>query len=220
MSASALGRGYPEEADAQHYAELSFRVTGLQVSVYAIPGTGMRLSWRYTTPEGRDVVGNSAQEVVDLVQDETPVPQGSFRVKLQLKRKKDGVEVAAYLNGESEPFAHKFLEGLQGRSAKVALGCRNLVCTFDDLVVRGLQARKGRIVRWRKPRRSNAPVANGGPQAGGSGHPSTLVGGPPRPHLWRGRGPCGTVGRGGLGAGEPWTCGGHWPRFARRDWAR
>ncbi|WNG27286.1 protein kinase [Cystobacter fuscus] len=143
MSASALGRGYPEEADAQHYAELSFRVTGLQVSVYAIPGTGMRLSWRYTTPEGRDVVGNSAQEVVDLVQDETPVPQGPFRVKLQLKRKKDGVEVAAYLNGESEPFAHKFLEGLQGRSAKVALGCRNLVCTFDDLVVRGLQARKG-----------------------------------------------------------------------------
>jgi eukaryotic-like serine/threonine-protein kinase len=142
MSASALGRGYPEEADAQHYAELSFRVTGLQVSVYAIPGTGMRLSWRYTTPEGRDVVGNSAQEVVDLVQDETPVPQGSFRVKLQLKRKKDGVEVAAYLNGEGEPFAHKYLEGLQGRSAKVALGCRNLVCTFDDLVVRGLQARK------------------------------------------------------------------------------
>ncbi|ATB39927.1 Serine/threonine kinase Pkn10 [Cystobacter fuscus] len=142
MSASALGRGYPEEADAQHFAELSFRVTGLQVSVYAIPGTGMRLSWRYTTPEGRDVVGNSAQEVEDLVQDETPVPQGAFRVKLQLKRKKDGVEVSAYLNGESAPFAHKYLEGLQGRSAKVALGCRNLVCTFDDLVVRGLQARK------------------------------------------------------------------------------
>jgi serine/threonine-protein kinase len=142
MSASPLGRGYAEEPDAQHYAELSFRVTGLQVSVYAIPDAGMRLSWRYTTADGQEVVGNSAQEVENLVQDETPVPQGSFRVKLQLKKKKNGVDVHAYLNGSSESFAHKFLEGFQGRAAKVAVGCRNLVCTFDDLVVRGFQTKK------------------------------------------------------------------------------
>ncbi|HYO54639.1 MAG TPA: serine/threonine protein kinase, partial [Archangium sp.] len=142
MSASPLGRGYAEEPDAQHYAELSFRVTGLQVSVYAIPDAGMRLSWRYTTVDGQEVVGNSAQEVESLVQDETPVPQGPFRVKLQLKKKKNGVDVHAYINGASEPFAHKFLEGFQGRAAKVAVGCRNLACTFDDLVVRGLQTKK------------------------------------------------------------------------------
>ncbi|PTL85675.1 serine/threonine-protein kinase [Vitiosangium sp. GDMCC 1.1324] len=144
MSAQPLGKGYTEEPDAQHYAELSFRVTGVQVSVFAIPDAGMRLSWSYTTADGKEVVGNSAQDVESLVQDETPVPQGPFRVKLQLKKKKNGVEVEAYLNGGSEPFAHKFLEGLQGRSAKVALGCRNLVCTFDDVVVRGLQTEKSK----------------------------------------------------------------------------
>ncbi|ATB34024.1 serine/threonine-protein kinase [Melittangium boletus] len=144
MSAKPLGRGYPaEEPDAQHYAELSFRVTGLQVSIYAIPDVGMRLSWRYATVDGREVVGNSSQEVADLVQDETPMPQGPFRVKLQLKKKKNGVDVEAFINGAEEPFAHKFLEGFQGRSAKVAMGCRNLECTFDDVVVRGLQAQKG-----------------------------------------------------------------------------
>ncbi|MFY0567781.1 serine/threonine-protein kinase [Archangium lansingense] len=143
MSASPLARGYAEQPpDTQHYAELSYRVVGLQVSVYAIPEAGMRLSWRYTTPEGEDVVGNSSQDVESLVQDETPVPQTPFRVKLQLKKRKNGVDVSAYLNGSSEPFAHKFLPGLQGRSAKVAMGCRNLVCTFDELVVRGVQTKK------------------------------------------------------------------------------
>ncbi|MFL5353341.1 serine/threonine-protein kinase [Archangium sp.] len=142
MSAQALGKGYTEDPDAQHYAELSFRVTGLQVSVYAIPDAGMRLSWRYTLANGREVVGNSAQDERELVQDETPVPPGPFRVKLQLRKNGSGVEVSAYLNGGEEPFAHKFLEGLQGHSAKVALGCRNLACSFDDVVVRGIQTQK------------------------------------------------------------------------------
>ncbi|QRN93050.1 serine/threonine protein kinase [Archangium violaceum] len=142
MSASPLGKGYAEEPDAQHYAELSFRDTGLQVSVYAIPNAGMRLSWRYTDAGGEEVVGNSSQEVESLVQDETPVPVGPFRVKLQLKKKKNGVDVQAYISGASEPFARKFLEGFQGRSGKVAVGCRNLSCTFDDLVVRGVQTKK------------------------------------------------------------------------------
>ncbi|HEX5745480.1 MAG TPA: serine/threonine-protein kinase [Archangium sp.] len=142
MSATPLDKGYVQEPDAQHYAELSYRVTGLQVSVFAIPEAGMRLGWKYTTPEGEIVAGNSSQDVESLVQDETPVPWHPFRVKLQLKKKKNGVDVAAYLNGASEPFASKFLEGFQGRSAKVALGCRNLVCTFDEVVVRGLPTKK------------------------------------------------------------------------------
>ncbi|WNG47713.1 serine/threonine protein kinase [Archangium minus] len=146
MSTSPLGKGYAEEPDAQHFSELSYRVKGVQVSVFAIPETGMRLGWKYTTADGQEVAGNSSQDVENLLQDETPVPQGPFRVKLQLKKKKNGVEVSAYLNGGDEPFVHKFLEGLQGRSAKVALGCRNLVCTFDDVVVRGIKTEKSNKV--------------------------------------------------------------------------
>ncbi|HZH77708.1 MAG TPA: serine/threonine-protein kinase [Archangium sp.] len=142
MNVRPLGRGYPEEPDAQHYAELAFRVTGVQVSLYAIPEAGMRLSWRYTTAEGEEVVGNSAQEVDELVRDETPMPSGPFRVKLQMKKRKTGVDVEAFLNGDSEPFARKYLEGFQGRVAKVALGCRNLSCTFDDLTMRGIPSKK------------------------------------------------------------------------------
>jgi serine/threonine-protein kinase len=141
MGVSPLGKDYPEEPDAQHYGELAFRITGLQVSVFAIPGAGMRLSWRYTTGEDTEVVGNSAQEVESLVEDETPVPtKGPFRVKLQLKKKKTGVEVEAFLDGQR--FARKYLDGLQGRAGKVAMGCRNLVCTFEDLTVRGVPMKK------------------------------------------------------------------------------
>ncbi|WPB81983.1 serine/threonine-protein kinase [Archangium violaceum] len=142
LSAASLDKGYLQEPDAQHFAELSYRVTGLQVSVFAIPEAGMRLGWKYTTAEGEVVAGNSAQDVESLVQDETPVPSGLFRVKLQIKKKKNGVDVTGYLNGASEPFASKFLAGFPGSSAKVAMGCRNLVCTFDDVVVRGIQTKK------------------------------------------------------------------------------
>ncbi|HEX8437932.1 serine/threonine-protein kinase [Archangium sp.] len=146
MGVRPLGRGYSEEPDAQHYGELAFRITGLQVSVFAIPGAGMRMSWRYTTEDEKEVVGNSAQDVESLVEDETPVPmEGPFRVKLQLKKKKTGLEVEAFLNGQR--FARKYLEGLQGRAGKVAMGCRNLVCTFEDLTVRG--------VPMKKPQRTN-----------------------------------------------------------------
>ena len=141
MGVRPLGPGYPREEDAQHYGELAFRITDLQVSVFSIPDAGMRLSWRYTTADEREVVGNSAQEVEDLVEDEAPVPtQGPFRVKLQMKKKKDGVEVEAFLNGQR--FARKYLEGLQGRTGKVAVGCRNLTCSFENLTVRGLPMKK------------------------------------------------------------------------------
>ena len=139
MSQEPLGKGYAEAADAQHYTELSFRTTGLQVSVYAIPGVGMRLSWRYSLADGEQVAGNSAQEVELMAQDETPVPTGAFLVKLQLKKRGGGVAVEAFLNNAPEPFAQKFLEGFPSRSAKVSVGCRNMSCTFEDLVVRGLQ---------------------------------------------------------------------------------
>jgi serine/threonine-protein kinase len=141
MGVRPLGSGYQEEPDAQHYGELAFRITDLQVSVFAIPDAGMRLSWRYTTADEQEVVGNSAQAVADLVEDEAPVPaRGPFRVKLQMKKKKDGVEVEAFLNGQR--FARKYLEGLQGRTGKVAMGCRNLLCSFEALTVRGLPMKK------------------------------------------------------------------------------
>ncbi|XXF74933.1 serine/threonine-protein kinase [Myxococcaceae bacterium GXIMD 01537] len=138
MDVKPLGPKYPSEPDAQHYGELAFRFNDLQVSAFAIPGAGMRLSWRYFTPDGEEVVGNSSQELEDLVQDEVPVPtQGPFLVRLQLKRKKNGVEVEAFLNSNRGRFARKLLPGLEARVGKVALGCRNLACTFDNLSVRG-----------------------------------------------------------------------------------
>jgi serine/threonine-protein kinase len=65
-----------------------------------------------------------------------PVPlHGPFRVRLQLKRKKNGVMAEAYVNNVR--FAYKMLHGLEGRVGKVALGCRNLSCSFSNLTVLG-----------------------------------------------------------------------------------
>ncbi len=137
MDVKPLGPEYPVESDAQHYGELAFRIKDLQVSAFAIPGAGMRLSWRYFNADGVEVVGNSAQDVESLVQDEVPVPTtGPFLVKLQLKRKKGGVEVEARVNGAR--FARKLLPGMEGKVGKVAVGCRNLACTFDELKIRGV----------------------------------------------------------------------------------
>jgi serine/threonine-protein kinase len=52
-----------------------------------------------------------------------------------MKKRKNGTEVDAFVNGQR--FARKELIGLDGRVGKVALGCRNLHCDFDDLKVRG-----------------------------------------------------------------------------------
>jgi serine/threonine-protein kinase len=35
-------------------------------------------------------------------------------------------------------FAYKMLHGLEGRVGKVALGCRNLSCSFSHLTVQGI----------------------------------------------------------------------------------
>jgi serine/threonine-protein kinase len=111
------------------------------VSAFAIPEVGMRLSWRYLLEDGEEVVGNSSQDLENLTADEMPVPtKGPFKVRLQLKRKKNGVMAEAYVNDRR--FAYKMLHGLEGRVGKVALGCRNLSCSFSQLKVQGIAAER------------------------------------------------------------------------------
>nr|WP_044283820.1 serine/threonine-protein kinase [Myxococcus stipitatus] len=147
MDVKPLGKEYPEEPDAQHYGELSFRIKDLQVSAFAIPEVGMRLAWRYFTEDGQEVVGNSAQDTDGLVEDEMPLPTtGPYVVRLKLSPMKGGVVLAEGFLGRQR-FARKLLPGLAHRVGKVAVGCRNLACTFDDLKVRGqLEARPPRKV--------------------------------------------------------------------------
>ncbi|KFE70503.1 serine/threonine-protein kinase [Hyalangium minutum] len=137
MDVRSLGPGYLEEPDAQHFGELTYRIRDLQVSAFAIPDVGMRLSWRYIQEDGEEVVGNSSQDLENLTADEMPVPaKGPFKVRLQLKRRKNGVMAEAFVNNVR--FAYKMLHGLEGRAGKVALGCRNLECNFSHLTVQGM----------------------------------------------------------------------------------
>lgn len=135
VSVRPLEHDFPIERDAQRFSELSLRIKDFQLSVYAIPDVGMRMSWRYFTRSGVEVAGNSAQDQVDLIEDETPVPEGPFRLKLQTSRRGKSLLVEGFVNGQR--FAHKSLEGLSGQVGKLALGCRNLHCAFEDLVARG-----------------------------------------------------------------------------------
>lgn len=135
MQVSRLGPEYSLEPNAQQFGELAMRIKDLQISIFAIPDTGMRLGWRYFTPDGVEVTGNSARDLETMTEDETPVPKGPIRVKLSLQKKKGAVVVDAFVNGQK--FAHKTLLGLEGQTGKVALGCRNSRCTFDDLTVTG-----------------------------------------------------------------------------------
>ena len=135
-----LGREFPPvDPEAQRYAELAFRIRDVQVSVFAIPGVGPRLLWRYFDADGHEQAGNSARDQMELVEDEAQLPSGRFRLRLELARAKgDAVDVTAYVNGQR--FARKVLRGLGGQVGKVALGCRNLECRFDDLAVSGKAA--------------------------------------------------------------------------------
>jgi serine/threonine-protein kinase len=126
----------PLGPDAQRYAELGFRIRDLQVSVFAIPDVDVRLMWRYFTPEGTEIEGNSTKDLVDqLMADGLKVPTGRFKLRLKLQKQKGGVNVEAYVNGQR--VVRKVLPGLSGQVGKAALGCRNLACRFDDLEVRG-----------------------------------------------------------------------------------
>ncbi len=132
---------YQLDAEAQRFAEIAFRIRDLQVSAFAIPGVGMRLGWRYYTEDGSEIVGNSARDLELMVEDETPTPPDGkpFKLKLVLRRQpgKDAVEAIGYLDGRR--FARKVLPGLQGQVGKIALGCRNYECSFDNVSVKGTE---------------------------------------------------------------------------------
>jgi serine/threonine-protein kinase len=120
----------------QHFAELAFRINDLQISVFAIPGTDMRLGWRYFRKDGRDEEGNSTQALEKLQEDPVKVPKEKFRLRLRLTAIKGGDVVAeAYMN--STRITKQVLPGLAGQVGKVALGCRNHLCRFDNLTVSG-----------------------------------------------------------------------------------
>ncbi|MDP2273709.1 MAG: serine/threonine-protein kinase [Archangium sp.] len=121
----------------QHFAELAFRINDLQVSVFAIPGTDMRIGWRYFGKDGRQEDGNSVVDVQQLQADPVRVPTGKFRLRLKLTAMKNGdVNAEAFMNGTR--VTRRVLPGLAGQVGKVALGCRNHVCRFDNLTVDGL----------------------------------------------------------------------------------
>lgn len=126
----------PLPPEAQRFGELSFRIKELQVSVFAIPDVGLRLGWRYFIG-GKELSGNSAQDLENLVADEAPVPaSGKFRLGLELSRLEgSAVDVVAKVNGQV--IAHKVLPGLGGQVGKLALGCRNLACRFTAVSVKG-----------------------------------------------------------------------------------
>ena len=120
----------------QHFAELAFRINDLQVSVFAIPGTDMRIGWRYFRKDGREEDGNSADDLKELHGDPVPVPKGKFRLRLKLTALKNGdVNAEAFMN--STRVTRHVLPGLGGQVGKIALGCRNHVCKFDNLTVDG-----------------------------------------------------------------------------------
>jgi serine/threonine-protein kinase len=139
VSLHSLDPGYGVEKDAQRYAELSVRSQSMQLSALAVPGKGIRLSWRYSTLGGKEISGNSEQEVEELVEDESAVPMDgtAFRIRLSLQPNPDGVDAAVFVN--KQMIAHKVLSGLEGQWGTVALGCRNLKCEFDTLKVVGLE---------------------------------------------------------------------------------
>jgi serine/threonine-protein kinase len=120
----------------QHFAELAFRINDLQVSVFAIPGTDMRMGWSYFRKDGREEQGNSVTDLQDLQGDPVRVPNGRFRLRLRLTPLKGGdVTAEAWMN--SSRITKQVLPGLGGLVGKVALGCRNHLCRFDNLTING-----------------------------------------------------------------------------------
>jgi len=134
MELAPLERDYALKDDAPVFAELGFQLDDVQLSIFADPSKGMRLTWRYQGT--RPVAGSTDRDIQIHAADEAFVPNGrSFVVRLKLHRDDDATTVTAYLDGQA--FAAKSLRGLTGQLGKVALGCRNLHCTFDQLTVRG-----------------------------------------------------------------------------------
>jgi serine/threonine-protein kinase len=128
----------PLQGDAQRFGELAFRIKDLQVSLFALRGHGIHMQWRYFN-DGAEISGTSDEDLAHMVEDETHVPTGRFKLRLKLTKGKAGAaDVEAFVNGQR--FVHKVLPGLAGQVGKVALGCKNLSCRFDDLKVSGKPA--------------------------------------------------------------------------------
>lgn len=132
-----LEADFPVEKNAQHFGELAFRNRDLQLSIIAIDEAVMRLLWRYEAKGIGEVSGNSADDVAKLIEDEMPTPPDGtpFTLKLTLQHHKSGTEVQGFVNGQR--FARKVLVGLNGRTGRIALGCRNRHCDFERLKVSG-----------------------------------------------------------------------------------
>ncbi len=123
-----------------HFAELAFRIRRTVVSAYAVPGEGMRLVWSYFDKADREVSGSSEDKVEALQKDAVRVPDGRFKLRLTMTPLKGGdVRVEAYANGRN--FARETLPGFTGTVGKVAVGCRNHTCRFDNLTVVGVEAK-------------------------------------------------------------------------------
>jgi len=132
-----LEADFPVEKNAQHFGELAFRSRNLQVSIIAIDDAVMRLLWRYEAKGIGEVSGNSADDVAKLIEDEMPTPPDGtpFTIKLTMQHHKNGTEVQGFVNGQR--FTRKVLVGLNGRTGRIALGCRNQHCDFERLKVSG-----------------------------------------------------------------------------------
>ncbi len=126
----------PLDDKEQRFGELAFRIKDLQVSVFAIPGDKMRVAWRYFTKDGREQSGQTGEPSDELVEDPLRTPRGRFRMTLKLSGLRGGdVNVEALVDGSR--FVRKVLPGLGGRVGKVAVGCKNSSCRFDNLTVQG-----------------------------------------------------------------------------------
>jgi hypothetical protein len=127
--------------------EIALRLDELQVSVIASPDRGLGVAWHYltpSTPNRPERVGNTLDDVEQGVADPTNFPIGKAVVlRLELEKTASGVELSAYAN--EVRFAHKFLVGLDGQIGKVAFGCRNLHCAFNDVKVAGAEVDEARV---------------------------------------------------------------------------
>ena len=137
ISLKDVSSRYGLPAGVQQFAEVSYRVRDMQVSVMAPRGGTYRLVWRYLSDKGREVEGTSA---ADLAFDEIPVEEGDVpaKVRLVLRREGDGAVAEGFVNGRR--FADVPLPGFTGKPGKVALGCRNLECWFSGVVAEGRPA--------------------------------------------------------------------------------
>ena len=67
----------------------------------------MRLMWRYFAG-GKEVSGNSAVDLENMVEDEVPVPSsGKFKVGLDLKRAEGGAVDVRVVGGEDDGEAER-----------------------------------------------------------------------------------------------------------------